>query len=56
MELIASDNYGNKKRMAVQLSEETFEWLQKAVGRAREQLSILKERTATVAFDGNGPQ
>jgi hypothetical protein len=55
MELIASDNYGNKKRMAVQLSEEHFEWLQKAVGRAQEQFSILKERTAAVAFSGNGP-
>jgi hypothetical protein len=54
MELVASDNYGNRKRMAVQLSEESFEWLQKAVGRAQEQLSILKERTATLALNGNG--
>lgn len=53
MELIASDNYGNRKRMAVQLSEDTFEWLQKAVGRAQEQLSILKERTATFTLNGN---
>ena len=52
MELITSDNYGNKERTAIQLSEENFEWLHKAIGRAREQLSILKERTSFVAFDG----
>jgi hypothetical protein len=53
MELVSSDNYGNKERMAIQLSEENFEWLQRAVGRAHEQLSILKERTASVAFDAS---
>jgi hypothetical protein len=54
MELIASDIYGNKERMAIQLSEETFEELRTAIGRAQEQLSIPKERTAAVSFDGNG--
>ena len=53
MELVISDNYGNKERLAIQLSEESFEWLQKTLGRAQDQLSILKERTAAVAFEGN---
>jgi hypothetical protein len=56
MEITASDNYGNKERMAIQLSEEHFEWLRKAIARADEQLSILKERTVAVAFNGDVPK
>jgi hypothetical protein len=56
MELITSDNNGNNERTAIQLSEEDFEWLRKAIERTHEQLSIMKERTAAVAFDGNGLQ
>ena len=54
MELITSDNYGSRERTAIQLSEESFELLRKAVGRVHDQLSILKERTASVAFGTNG--
>jgi hypothetical protein len=53
MELVTSGNYGNKKRLAIQLTEKNFEGLQRAIGRAHEQLSILKERTAAATFDGN---
>jgi hypothetical protein len=54
MELISSDNHENQQRLAVQLSKEKFEWLRNSIERAHEQLSIMKERTASVAFNGNG--
>lgn len=53
MELITSDNHNNQQRTAIQLSEEKLEWLRKSIARAQEQLSIMKERTAAVAFNGN---
>jgi hypothetical protein len=56
MELVVSDNYGTRNRIAVQLSEESFEFVQKSIGKAQEQLAILKERTAALALDINGPQ
>lgn len=56
MELITSDNYGNKERTAIQLSEDHFEWLRKAVERAHEQLSIMKDRMVPIAFDGSKQQ
>jgi hypothetical protein len=52
MEIVASDGDGNEERTAIQLSEENLERLYRAIGRVREQMSILKERTAAVAFNG----
>ena len=52
VEIIASDNYGRNQRTAIQVNEEDFERLLRAMKRAREQLGILKERTKTVVPDG----
>lgn len=44
MEIISSDNYGQRQRTAVQMNEQQFEVFQRIVSRAQEQLAILKER------------
>jgi len=51
VEIITSDNYGQKQRTAIQLNEEGFERLLLAMKRASEQLGILKERTKAVVPD-----
>ncbi len=50
MELVAVDREGETKRMLVELTEERFEWIRRAVARTHEQFSILKERTAPLAI------
>jgi hypothetical protein len=44
LEIISSDNYGRRERSAFQMNDEQFEWFRKAMNRAHEQLTILKER------------
>lgn len=44
MEIISSDNYGNRQRTGVQMNEEQFEAFQRIVGRAQEQFATLKKR------------
>lgn len=51
MEIIASDDYGQRQRTAIQLNEDDFQRLLLGMKRAGEQLSILKERTKTVTPD-----
>lgn len=47
MEIISSDNYGQRQRAAFQMTEEEFEGLRRMIARAHEQLAILKERIET---------
>jgi hypothetical protein len=56
LEVIASDNYGQKQRTAIQLCEQGFRRLLLGMKRAGEQLDILKERTKMVASDANVPR
>jgi len=51
VEIITSDNYGQRQRTAVQLNEEGFERLLRGMKRAGEQLGVLKERAKTVVPD-----
>jgi hypothetical protein len=51
MEIIASDNYGQKQRTAIQMTEETFRRFMDGMKRASEQLDILKERTNVIDPD-----
>lgn len=46
MEIISSDNYGQRQRTAFQMTEEDLDWFRRLIARAGEQLAILKERVA----------
>lgn len=55
MEIVTSDSEGNTKRFSVELPEEQFEWMRRAVARAHEQFSTLKQRTAALAIPEEAP-
>lgn len=51
MEIISSDNHGQKQRTAIQMTEETLQRLRKAMSRVGEQLAILNKRTSKLVQD-----
>ena len=54
LELISSDNYGQRQRAAIQMTEDTFKRLLISMKRAGEQLDTLKEHTKAIGPDVKG--
>lgn len=49
LEIISSDNYGQRQRTAFQMTEKDLQWVRRLLTRAQEQLTILKERIGSDA-------
>ena len=54
VEIITSDDYGQKQRTAIQMTEEAFKRLLMGMKRASEQLDILKGHTRAITPDDKG--
>ena len=54
MDISASDDDGNKQRIAIQLDERTFGRVLNGMNRAAKQLKVLKTRTKDTGLDDSG--